>query len=200
MALTGPTLVLLFNTYMAFGCTSCITLATWPFQGLMMQWFYIRHKYTWTTHTMMTWFLVGCIGLFAINLFALMKFDPDTTSLEGYEAIYLINGLMHFLWGLHQFHLWVIFVRGTDKGEDSERRRGFPILGFSILGSCGTATLRNAYTFAYGANDTVTIVTGVIENLFLLGLDADLICFMIKEHVCGKNKESDYAKELLLAK
>jgi len=149
---------------------------------------------------MMTWFLVGCIGLFAINLFAVMRFDPDTTSLEGYEAIYLINGLMHFLWGMHQFHLWVIFVRGTDKGEDSERRRGFPILGFSILGSCGTATLRNAYTFAYGANDTVTIVTGVLENLFLLGLDADLIYFMLKEHVCGKNKESDYGKELLLAK
>ena len=196
--LTGPTLVLLFNAYMAFGCTSCISLATWPFQGLMMQWFYVRAKYTWLTHTMMTWFLVGCIGLFAINVFAIMRFNPDTTSIEGYEAIYLINGLMHLLWGLHQFHLWVIFVTGKDKGEESERRRGIPILGFSICGSCGTAFLRNLLTYMNGANDTVTIATGVLENMFLLALDADLIYFFFKEHTWGKNKKSDYGSEALL--
>merc|ERR1712232_883083 len=65
-------LSVLFNAILSFGCSTCILIATWPFRGLMMSWFFTRHRYTWPTHIMMTWFDVGCIGLFTTNVYAFL--------------------------------------------------------------------------------------------------------------------------------
>merc|ERR1712232_249329 len=95
--LSGPALVVALNAALASGCSTCILIATWPFQGLMMSWFFTRYRYTWTTHIMMTWFDVGCIGLLTANIFALCKFNPETTSPEAYDLIYLTNAMMQGL-------------------------------------------------------------------------------------------------------
>merc|ERR1719245_2071266 len=99
--LSDEALAVLFNTILSFGCSACIFTAAWPFQGLMLSWLFTSHRYTWTTHIMMTWFDVGCIGLLTTNTFALLMFDPVKTSTEAYQLVYLTNAVMHFLWGAH---------------------------------------------------------------------------------------------------
>jgi len=199
VALSGPALVVLFNGILSFGCSTCILLATWPFQGLMMSWFFTRHKYTWTSHIMMTWFDVGCIGLLTTNIFAFLRFDPARTSPEAYELVYITNCVMQGLWGAHNLHQWIIIMRGADKGTDAEWRRPYPMFLWSLLGACGTGFVRNALTLMNGVNDTVTMVTGAYEILCLVLILADLGYHLVKEWSCGMNMADGYGKETEMA-
>jgi len=154
-----------------------------------MSWFFTRFKYTWTTHIMMTWFDVGCIGLFTVNTYAFVKFDVARTGTEAYELVYLTNAVMQGLWGAHNLHQWIIIMRGADKGTEAEWRRPYPMFLWSLLGACGTGFVRNTYSFCYGVDDTMSKVTGVYEILCLLLILADLGYFVLFEHTCGMNME-----------
>ena len=128
MWLEGAPLVLFLNTVLSLACSLCILIGLWPFQGLFHAWFYKNYQlYTWTTHTMMAWFDVGCIGLFTTNLYALMHFDTATTSMEAYHLVYTTNAVMHLLWGTHNLHLY-LRAKTVDHGTMLEWRR--PIVIF----------------------------------------------------------------------
>jgi hypothetical protein len=196
-SLSGPQLVVFLNALLSLGCSTCILIATWPFQGLMMSWFFTNHKYTWTTHIMMTWFDVGCIGLLTTNVFAFLRFDPDSTSPEAYELVYLTNCVMQGLWGAHNLHQWIIILRGADKGTDAQWRRPYPMFLWSLFGACGTGFVRNLLTLKYGANDMVSLSTGSYEMLCLFLILADLGYFIVMEHSWGMNRKGDYGMTLL---
>jgi len=186
----------LFNLVLSFGCCFAILLATWPFKGLTPQWNFKRLRYTWTTHIMMTWFWVGCVGLFVNNLYALLVY-PSIKDLDQrvWEGTFMVNFVMHLLWGLHNLHQWVIIMRGADKGTEGEWRRPYPMFVFSLLGACGSGTLRNGIALWYGVNSTVNVVTGVYELLCFTLDFADLGYFMVKEFSWGANMEEGYGKD-----
>ena len=73
---SGAQLVLFLNAILATACSVVYALiGLWPFKGLFFAWLYKEPKiYTFQHHTMMAWFDVGCIGLFTLNIFALLKF------------------------------------------------------------------------------------------------------------------------------
>ena len=113
--LHGAQLVIFLNTALSATCSICTFLGLWPFGGIFHSWFYKSAPYTWTTHTMMAWFHVGCLGLFTTNVFALRNFTDETSS-EAYELVFTTNALMHFLWGMHNLHLYYVAVT-QDKGR-----------------------------------------------------------------------------------
>merc|ERR1740121_2029265 len=162
-----------------------------------MSWFFTRHKYTWTTHIMMTWFDVGCIGLLTTNLYALLVY-PDIENLDWrvWRGNFLTNMVMQGLWGAHNLHQWIIIMRGADKGTDAEWRRPYPMFLWSLLGACGTGFARNLISIQSGVmNPTVVWVTGVYEVICLLLIVVDLFYFLLFEHSCGMNMAEDYGKD-----
>ena len=120
----------------------------------------------------MAWFDVGCIGLFTLNIFALIKFTKDT-SVEAYEVVYIVNFVMHLLWGAHNAHLvWA---------EDG-LRRPYPLLFYSLFGACGSGALRNYYALSYGTDtDDITNYTCIVEWGSLGIILLDLLYFLMME-------------------
>mmetsp|Transcript_93340 Transcript_93340/g.247807 ORF Transcript_93340/g.247807 Transcript_93340/m.247807 type:complete len:203 (-) Transcript_93340:127-735(-) len=187
----------LFNLILSFGCSASILMATWPFQRLTTSWLFTNYKYTWTTHVMMTWFDVGCIGLFTANLYCLLVY-PDIPQLDFrvWKGNFLVNCVMYGLWGAHNSHQWSIIMVGTDKGTEGEWRRPYPMFGFSLLGACGTGFVRNAIHIYSGKVDpTVNYATGGYEILCLVIVLVDLGYFLATEHTWGMNKADDFGKE-----
>jgi len=209
MDLQGETLSVLFSTILSFGCTSCITLATWPFQGLFGAWSFKRARYTWNNHICMTWFLVGCIGLFTTNLYALLVYPDivdgmkaglaaeksDALAWRMWKGVFVVNMVMQGLWGLHNVHQLTIQLREANKGTDAEFRRPYGMFLWSILGACGGDFLRNLIFIHNGeTSDVVTWVTGGYSVICLVLLTAELGYFMAKEHTCGMSMAEDYGK------
>lgn len=192
---SGPHLVIFINMILALACSLCILIGLYPFKGLFHAWLYKNYtRYDWSAHTMMGWFEVGCIGLFCMNLQALLFFT-ETTGQEAYRLVYITNAVMHFLWGAHNLHHFIRHVRKVDMPRD-EWRRPWATLLWSLLGACGTGVIRNVYTAAYGINDTLILVTWIIEWLCLALLLTDLGYHLTKEHKWGmamlpKGAESD---------
>jgi len=205
--LAGESLVVLFNLILSLGCSVCILIGTWPFRGMMASWFWTKHRYTWPSHIMLTWFDVGCIGLFTTNLYCLLTYPSTSRAMaaagmsgglpfEIWKGNFIVNCVMQGLWGMHNFHQWIIIMRGADKGTDTEWRRPYPMFLWSILGACGTGFVRNLFSILNGSvNDTVTWVTGIYEVVCLLLIVADLLYFLLFEHSCGANMAEDYGEE-----
>ena len=109
--LSGERLVISLNAALSAMCCLCTFLGLWPFGGLFHSWFYrsAAPPYTWTTHTYTAWFHVGCLGLLTTNVFALRRFTPDTSP-EAFELVFATNALMHFVWGVHNLHLYYVAV------------------------------------------------------------------------------------------
>ena len=179
-------LILFLNTVLAASCSLCIFIGTWPFQGLMHAWFFKNwQEYSWTTHVMMTWFDVGCIGLFFLNLQAFLTFDQATTSQEAYAVVFNTNTIMHFLWGIHNLQQVFPFRRNYDETKDEMLRRPWPLLFYSVLGACGSAVARNSYIVLFGYNQSFVYFTWVWEWISLLLIIADFIYFLLFEHTWG---------------
>ena len=132
---------------------------------------------------MIAWFDVGCIGLLTANVLALRTFT-DETSKEAHDLVYSVNLVMHFLWGLHNFHL---FVKGYfyDKGTENEFRRLQVIGLYSLTGACGTGAVRNFCALTYGPGDEATTVTWIIEWASLAIILLDLCYHLAFEHSWG---------------
>ena len=108
--LTGAQLVIFLNAALSAMCSLCTFLGLWPFGGLFHSWFFkSAPAYTWTTHTYTAWFHVGCLGLLTTNVFALRHFTRETSA-EAFELVFATNALMHFLWGVHNLHLYYVAV------------------------------------------------------------------------------------------
>jgi len=205
--LAGESLIVVFNLILSLGCSVCILIGTWPFGGMMAQWFWTKHKYSWPSHIMLTWFDVGCIGLFTTNLYCLLAYPAASREMAAaglpgglpfaiWKGNFIVNCVMQGLWGMHNFHQWIIIMRGADKGTDTEWRRPYPMFLWSILGACGTGFVRNLFTILNGSvNNTVTWATGIYEVVCLLGIVADLLYFLLFEHSCCGNMAEDYGKE-----
>ena len=142
----------------------------------------------------MGWFFVGCIGLFTANVVAYNTFTK-TTSIEAYNMVYILNAVMHGLWGVHNFYAWSCIYRGLDKGTVSEWRRPYQMFFWSIVGACGTATFRNVHATIYGANATVIYITWVWEWISLAVIAIDFVYFLAKEHTWGMNLESEESQK-----
>jgi len=203
----GESLSVFFSTILSFGCTSCILLATWPFKGLFGAWSFKRARYTWNNHICMTWFLVGCIGLFTTNLYALLVYPDIQMVLENadlqklvwplWKGVFMVNMVMQGLWGLHNVHQLTIQLRGANAGTDAEFRRPYGMFLWSILGACGGDFFRNLifiYNGALPADDTLTWVTGLYSVICLVLLTGELGYFMTKEMTWGMSMEDDYGK------
>eukprot|EP00751_Fragilariopsis_kerguelensis_P023338 CAMPEP_0170892358 /NCGR_PEP_ID=MMETSP0734-20130129/41603_1 /TAXON_ID=186038 /ORGANISM="Fragilariopsis kerguelensis, Strain L26-C5" /LENGTH=140 /DNA_ID=CAMNT_0011282297 /DNA_START=49 /DNA_END=467 /DNA_ORIENTATION=- len=134
---------------------------------------------------MMAWFDVGCIGLFCTNVYAFNHFTESTSS-EAYELVYLTNAVMHFLWGVHNLHLYITGIF-HDVGTVFEWRRPYVIFLWSIFGACGTGFVRNINAFYHGpsSSDSVNHYTWVYEWACLGGLVADLVYHITVEHTVG---------------
>ena len=103
------------NAVTSIGCSACIFLGLRPpFEGMFHSWFYKSVPCNRSTHTMVCWFDVGCIGLLCTNVYAFRNFTA-LTSPEAYDLVYTIDALMHFLWGTHDLHLCIVAVF-SDKG------------------------------------------------------------------------------------
>merc|ERR1712238_559699 len=194
---TDPKVVAVgLNAFLAFGCTDCILLATWPFNGLMNQWFFPRHRYTWPTHIMMLWFEIGCIGLFVTNLYAFLVYKTlDPLPREIWDGNWWVNFVMHLLWGFSNGHQFILIMRGVDKGTEGEYRRAGPPFFWSCFGSCGTGTIRNfLHIYSAEVSQNVNLYTGIYEFFCLNMILLDLFYFLAKEHVWGANKEEGYGK------
>ena len=192
--LSGASLVLFLDAVLSFGCSACIFIGLWPFKGLFHSWFYTRVPYNWSTHTMMGWFDVGCIGLLCTNVYAFRKFSASTSP-EAYEMVYTTNALMHFLWGAHNLHLYLVAVF-SDKGTGMEWRRPYVILLWSLFGACGTGFARNIYTLYNGPNEVVTNTTWLLEWACLVGILGDLFYHLIAEHTFGMAMQRDGSKKV----
>jgi len=205
--LAGESLCVVFNLILSFGCSACILIGTWPFGGLMASWFWTKHRYTWPSHIMLTWFDVGCWGLFVTNLYTLLIFPSTSLELSQagvagglpysiWQGNFAVNCIMQGLWGLHNLHQWIIIMRGADKGTDTEWRRPYPMFLWSALGACGTGFLRNLLHIVNGqVDDTITWVTGIYEVACLVGILVDLFYFLLFEHSCCMNMAEDYGKD-----
>ena len=101
--LSGESRVFFLNAVLSLGCSLCIFIGLWPFKGLFHAWFYKYVPYYWHTHCMMGWFDVGCIGLFSVNVFAYRDFNDSTTK-EAIDLVYVLNAVMHGLWGAHNLN------------------------------------------------------------------------------------------------
>ena len=55
----------------------------------------------------MSWFDVGCWGLFATNLHAPLHFD-ESTGANVYRLVCITNAIMHFMWGAHNLQQFYI--------------------------------------------------------------------------------------------
>lgn len=193
MAWTDEKYILFLNTVLAFSCSSCILIGLWPFQGLFHSWFWKKSTYTWVTHIEMAWFDVGCIGLFVTNLQALATFDEDTGS-EAYRLVFVTNAVMHGLWGAHNFHQFFRKMTGKDDNTTNELRRPYPLMLWSTIGACGSATVRNIYACAVPMEDYsmgLIIFTWVWEWLALVGILVDFGYFLVKELKWGSNVASE---------
>ena len=135
---------------------------------------------------MMTWFDVGCWGLFSMNLFAFLKFSARTSP-EAYELVYTVNAVMHFLWGIHNLHMAMRYFNKTDEGTESELRRGFPMLFYSILGACGSGFSRNFHALMFGPRESIIQATWGWEWFSLLVVLCDLGYFLLYEK--GRNQK-----------
>ena len=182
-SLSGASLVLFLDAVLSSGCSLCIFIGLWPFRGLFHAWFYKHVPYTWTTHTMMGWFDVGCIGLLTTNTYAFLHFK-ESTGQEAFNLVYTTNAVMHFLWGVHNLHLYITAIT-HDKGTANEWRRPYIILLWSILGACGSGCTRNVYSLQYGPDDTVTKATWVVEWGALGMIVLDLLYHLVAEHSFG---------------
>merc|ERR1719210_2560076 len=111
--LSGEFMVVVFNLILSFGCSTCILIGTWPFGGMMASWFWTKYRYTWTTHVMLTWFDVGCIGLFTTNLYTLLSYPSISRELSAsgvqgglpfaiWQGNFAVNMIMQGLWGTAQ--------------------------------------------------------------------------------------------------
>ena len=109
--LSGAHLVIFLNAALSAMCSLCTFLGLWTFGGLFHSWFFKSSApaYTWTTHTYTAWFHVGCLGLLTTNVFALRHFTRETSP-EAFELVFATNALMHFLWGVHNLHLYYVAV------------------------------------------------------------------------------------------
>lgn len=205
--LPQETFAVLFNLILSFGCSACILIGTWPFGGMMCSWFWTKHRYSWPTHVMMTWFDVGCIGLFVTNLYTLMVYPEVSRQLTTagshvglpwsvWQGNFMVNCVMQGLWGLHNLHQWLIIMRGEDQGTETEWRRPYPMFLWSLLGACGTGFMRNFIILVSGhVNNSVVLVTGTYEVCCLILILADLAYFLVFEHSYGMNKKEDYGSK-----
>eukprot|EP00978_Attheya_sp_CCMP212_P002535 scaffold5152_cov60-Attheya_sp.AAC.1 len=134
---------------------------------------------------MMGWFDVGCWGLFATNLQALLYFDESSTGVEAYRLVCTTNAIMHFMWGAHNLHQFYIAYNEIGAGTEDEWRRPYPMLGWSLLGACGSGFVRNVYANVNGINDGVIIFTWVWEWLSLGIILIDFGYFLLYEHTWG---------------
>ena len=167
-----------------------------PFRGMFLSHFFKNHRYNFSSHIFMGWFSVGCFGLFTANLTAYKTFTK-TTGIEAYNMVFILNAVMHGLWGIHNFHIWTRIHRGLDKGTVSEWRRPYSMFFWSIVGACGTATIRNLGAVMYGPNALVIYITWAWEWFSLAVILVDFAYFLAKEHTWGMNMESEESQKAL---
>ena len=189
MAWSDADYILFLNTIMASSCSGCILIGLWPFQGLFHSWMFKNSWYTWTTHVEMGWFDVGCIGLFVTNLQALITFDEGTGE-EAYQMVWVTNAVMHGLWGLHNLHQFIRKLRKHGDGTVNELRRPYPLMLWSTIGACGSATVRNIYACSVPMEDYnmgFIIFTWVWEWVALIWILLDFGYYVVKELKWGGN-------------
>ena len=184
MGLTNSEYILFLNTILASSCSLFVIFGLWPFQGLFPSWIFKKFPYTWTTHVQMGWFDAGCIACFVANIQALFTFDETTTGIEGYRVVFVMNAVIHGIWGVHNLHQAVRKFRNQGKDTVNELRRPYPLLFYSIVGACGSAMVRNIYASAVPMEDysiAFIVVTWVWEWLALGFTLLDFGYFMVKE-------------------
>ena len=175
--------VLFLNTFLMVGWSSLAMFGLWPFRGLFHSWIFVNHYYSWTLHVMMVWFEAGCIGLFALNLQALITFN-DATGDEAYHMVFVTNVLMHSIWGIHNLHQFVRKMRKQDEGTVNQLRRPYPMLMCSVVGACGSASVRNIYALVVPPeelNMAFIIAMWVWEWLSLLVNVLDFVYYLTNE-------------------
>lgn len=143
----------------------------------------------------MFWFDVGCIGLFTLNLRCWTTFSKSTSE-EAFEANFLVNAVMHGLWGIHNLHqIYRLYISRSDNNTVNQLRRPWPLLFYSTAGACGSAMVRNIYAIIVFPNveSGVVIFTWIWEWLSLGIILTDFFYFLIKELKWGANvlKKSD---------
>merc|ERR1711971_562976 len=190
--------VLLLNTILASCCSLLSGFGLWIFKGLFHNWIFSEDKYLWTTHWLYAVFNVGCIGLFTVNLLALATWT-ETTGDEAYRTVFIVNVVMHGIWGMHNLHMTVRRFRGTDDGTLGVMRRPYPLMGWSAVGSCGSATVRNLYCAVVPLDELsmgVIAFTWVWEWIGFVYILLDFAWFMVKENKCGSHVMSDAEAKL----
>ena len=185
--------ILFLNTILSFSCSITIFLGIRLFKGIFHQWAWLHSKYSWIQHIQMCWFDVGCIGLTVLNITSLLLFKKDTGT-EAFVVVYVVNATMHGLWGIHNFHqIFRNYITKQDKNTIYQIRRMYPFFLFSIVGCCGSATIRNIYAIIvapdYNTNfgHILIIVTWIWEWISLVGIFIDFMYFVVKEHKWAAN-------------
>ena len=175
------------NTILAFFCSASSATGAWPFKGFLCQWAWPNKKYEFNMHVALVWFSVGCMGLFCTNLQAYLNYK-ESTGIEAFQMVYAVNCVMHGLWGMNNLQITYKTVAVTNEMGD-RWRRCYPMLGYSILGACGSAFLRNMYAALYGPNSTVTLISWIWEWCSLLIILLDFLYFITKEFQFGATLE-----------